>query len=184
MIEPALAMIEFKSVAKGFKTTDEMVKKAPVRVLETHAICPGKYMVLICGEVADVEESLKKGIEIGHDMIVSHMFLPHAHPDLIPAITGTNVIDHFGALGIVETFSIATCVEAADIAAKATDSKLVEVRLANGLGGKGYFMITGALCDVQASMERAKEFVKNTGMLAGCEIIEAPHPEMLARGVY
>ncbi len=184
MNDPALGMIEFKSVAKGIKATDDMVKKAPVKVLSTNPICPGKYMVIIGGEVADVDESLKAGIASGSDMIINDIFLPHVHQDVIPAITGTTKIENFGSLGIIETFSVSACVEAADIAAKATGIKLVEIRLANGLGGKGYFVMTGEQHEVESSLERAKEYIRSTGMLAGCEIIESPDVQMLERGVY
>lgn len=177
-------MIEFKSIARGLKATDEMVKKAPVRILETHPVCPGKYMILIGGEVADVQEAMAIGLTVGGDMVVSDFLLPQAHADLIPAITGTTKINRFDAIGIIETFSIASCVEAADIAAKATPIKLVEIRLANGLGGKAFFVMTGELNELEVSLERAKDFVKKSGMLAGCELIAAPHPEMVEKGVY
>jgi microcompartment protein CcmL/EutN len=184
MKEPALGMIEYKSVAKGIFSCDAMVKKAPVRIIETHAICPGKYITIICGEVADVEESLKAGIETGKDMVIAELFLPHVHWSVIPAVAGATKIEKFGAVGIIESFSVADCVRAADIAAKATPIQLVEIRLANGLGGKGYFVMTGNLADVEASLEAAKQFVKNQGMLAACELIPAPHPDLIDKGVY
>jgi microcompartment protein CcmL/EutN len=182
--EPALGMIELKSIAKGLVTTDALVKKAPVKVLSTNPICPGKYMVLFVGEVADVEESLKAGILAGGDSIINYLFLPNLHQDIIPAITGATVIEKFESLGVVESFSIVSCVLAADVAAKATPAKLVEIRLANGLGGKAYFIMTGELSDLEASIALAKEQVLSEGLLAGCEIIASPHPDLLAKGVY
>ena len=184
MKEPALGMIEFKSVARGIRTTDAVVKKAPVRILDTHPICPGKYMLLFCGEVADVDESMKEGIEIAGDLLINDLFLPFVHESVIPALTGTTDVDCFDAVGVLETFSIASCVVAADIAAKMTPVKLVEVRLAQGLGGKGYFVITGELEDVQASLEAAAEYVRGQGLLAGTEIIPRPHPDLIAKGMY
>lgn len=184
MKEPALGLIEYKSVARGIYSCDAMVKKAPVRILETHPVCPGKYITIICGEVADVEESMKAGIETGKDLVVAHLFLPHIHRSVIPAVAGTTKIEEFGAIGVIESFSVATCVEAADIAAKATPIQLVEVRLANGLGGKAYFVMTGELADVEDSLETAKEYVKKEGMLTASELIPAPHPDLIAKGVY
>ena len=184
MKEPAIGMIELKSIARGIFVTDAVVKKAPVRLLETHPVCPGKYVILFCGEVADVEESLKIGIELAGDLLVNDLFLPRVHHSVIPAITGTTEIDEFGSVGIVETFSIASCVVASDIAAKMTPVRLVEVRLANGLGGKGYFVMTGGLADVQASLEAAEAYIREEGLLAGCEIIPAPHRDLIDKGVY
>jgi microcompartment protein CcmL/EutN len=184
MKEPALGIIEYKSVAKGIFSCDVMVKKAPVRILATNPICPGKYMTIICGEVADVDEAMKAGIESGKDMVVSDLFLPYVHRFVIPAVAGTTEIHKFGAIGVIETFAVATCVQAADIAVKATPVQLVEIRLANGLGGKAYFVMTGELADVEDALAAAKKHAMKEGMLAGAELIPAPHPDLIEKGVY
>lgn len=184
MKEPALGLIEYKSIARGIRSTDAIVKKAPVKLLSTHPVCPGKYLVVFSGEVADVEESLKMGVETGGDLVINYIFLPYVHRDVIPAVAGTTQIERFDALGIVESFSVASCVIAADKAAKASPAQLVEIRLANGLGGKAYFIMTGLLCDLEASMEVAKASIQEEGLLAGYEIIPAPHQDLLEKGVY
>lgn len=184
MNEPALGIIEYKSVAKGIYSCDLMVKKAPVRIVATHPICPGKYMTIISGEVADVEESMKVGIESGKDMVVNDLYLPYVHRSIIPAIAGTTEINNFDAIGIIETFSVTTCVQAADIAVKGTPIQLVEIRLANGLGGKAYFIMTGKLADVQVALDIAEEFAIKDGMLANSELIANPHPQLIEKGVY
>ena len=127
---------------------------------------------------------MKAGLEAGKDMVIADLFLPHVHRSVIPAVAGATKVEQFAAVGIIETFSVADCVRAADIAAKATPIQLVEIRLANGLGGKAYFVMTGALADVEASLEAAKQFVKEQGMLAACELIPAPHPDLIDKGMY
>jgi microcompartment protein CcmL/EutN len=184
MNEPCLGMIEYKSVARGIFSCDAMVKKAAVRILETHPICPGKYLTIVCGDVAEVEEAMKVGLETGGDMVVADLFLPFVHRDVIPALAGIAQIENFRSLGIIETFAAATCLQAADIAVKATPVQLVEIRLANGLGGKGYFVMTGELADVEGALAVARDFAAQAGMLAACELIPAPHPDLLAKGVY
>lgn len=184
MLEPALGLIEFKSIARGVLATDAIVKKAPVKILSTNPICPGKYMVIFAGEVANVDESLRAGLVAGGDMVINQLFIPYLHDDVIPAISGATKIAQFGALAIIEAFSVACCVMGADIAAKTAPVKLVELRLANGLGGKGFFVLTGELADIEAAVAATKEYIKSEGMLAGCEIIAAPHPDLLAKGVY
>jgi len=184
MIEPALALLEYKSVARGIQSCDAMVKKAPVRILESHPVCPGKYINIVCGEVADVEESWQEGLESGGDMVVADLFLPFIHRDVIPALAGATKIERFGALGIVETFAVATCLRAADIAAKATAVQLVEIRLANGLGGKAYFVMTGELPDVEEALAAAAGFARQEGQLAGESLIASPHPDLLDKGIY
>ena len=184
MNDPALALIEFKSVARGIKATDSIAKKAPVNIIATNPICPGKYMVIFSGEVADVEESLKAGIKAADDLLINDLMLPHIDRSVIPALAGTTVIEKFGAVGIIETFSVASCIVAADIAAKTASIQLVEVRLANGLGGQAYFVMTGDQADIEASLENARKHVKDEGLLAGCEIIESPHPDLINKGLY
>ena len=181
---PALGMIEFKSIAKGVFSTDAIAKKAPVQILTTNPVCPGKYIVIFAGDVADVEESLKAGLAAGSDMVINDLFIPNIHHDVIPAITGTTEIKNYDAIAIVEAFSVASCVIGADRAAKATPIKLVEMRLANGLGGKGFFVMTGTLADIEASAVTAKEYISAEGLLAGCEIIAAPHSDLIEKGVY
>jgi microcompartment protein CcmL/EutN len=184
MSDPALAMIEFKSIARGIIATDALVKKAPCKILSSNPICPGKYLVVFTGEVADVDESLKEGLAIGGDLVINSLFLPQVHLDVIPAITATTAIKEFGAIGVIESFSVASCVVGADLAAKASDAKLVEMRLANGLGGKAYFVITGVLADVEASIAAAKYYIASEGLLVTAEIIPSPHPDLLAKGGY
>ncbi len=184
MIEPALALIEYKSVARGILSCDAMVKKAPVRILQTHPVCPGKYMTIVAGEVADVEEALRAGLDSGGDMVVAELFLPYIHRDVIPALAGAVPIERYGALGVVETFSVAVCLHAADIAVKKAAVRLLEIRLANGLGGKGYFVMTGELTDIEAALDAAVGFSRDQGQLAGQALIPAPHADLLDRGMY
>lgn len=184
MKEPALGLIEFKSVAKGIFATDAVVKKAPVKILSTNPVCPGKYLLIFAGEVADVDEALRAGLIAGGDMIINELFLPYLHRDVIPAISGATTIQKFAAIGVIESFSVASCVAAADIAAKNAPVKLVEIRLANGLGGKAFFVMMGELADVESSVAAAKEYIKAEGLLAGSEIIAAPHADLIAKGMY
>jgi microcompartment protein CcmL/EutN len=183
-MEPAIGLIELKSVARGIVVTDVVAKKAPVNILKTHPICPGKYVVLFSGEVGPVVESLEAGKAAARDLLVNDLLLPQVHESVVPAISGINKVEEFGSIGIVETFSVASCVVAADIAAKAADISLVEVRLAMGLGGKAYFVMTGELYSVEASFAAATEFVKKEGLLAGAEVIAAPHADVISKGVY
>lgn len=181
---PAIGLIELKSVARGIFVTDTIAKKAPVRILKTHPVCPGKYIILFAGDVAPVEESLAAGVASADDMLVNELILPQVHEDVIPAINGVSKVKKFGSLGVVETFSVASCIVAADIAAKMADISLVEIRLAMGLGGKAYFVMTGDLNSVEVATSAAVEHVRSEGLLAGSEIIPAPHSDVIEKAVY
>lgn len=181
---PAIALLEIKSIARGITVTDTMVKKAPVAIVDAHAMSPGKYVVLVAGEVAEVEEAYVAGIECAGDLLIHRLFLPHAHASLVPAIHGMAALHEVESLGVLETFSVASCIVAADIAAKAAAVHLVRMRLANGLGGKAYFVVTGPLPDVEAAMDAAAAHVRAEGLLTAVEIIQNPHPDLIVKGVY
>ena len=135
MIEPALALLEFSSIAAGIQAADAMVKRAPIDVIKAGTVQPGKYLVLIGGEVADVEESLAAGREVCGDATVDFVYLPQVHPEVVEVVGGGRVPEVTDALGVVETTTVAAAIHAADAGVKGAQVRLVEVRLADGLGG-------------------------------------------------
>lgn len=180
--KPALACVEFNSVARGIKTTDEMLKKASITLLESAPICPGKYIIVIGGKVGPVEESYLKGLEIGNDSVVDQLFLPYAHEQLIPAISAVNIIKEVDAIGVVETFSVASAILAADASCKRSLVSLIEIRLARGLAGKAYYTLTGSQYDVEEALNAAELVLgKYSGLLLRTEIIPNPHPDLIKK---
>ena len=178
MIEPAIALVETNSIAAGIFAGDTMVKKAEVQLLEARSICPGKYMVLIGGEVGPVQESYRVGVAAAADTLVDQLFLPNAHPSIFPALMSASPPRNDEALGIIETVTAAICIVAADAAAKATDIQLLEIRLANGLGGKSFVLMEGPVSDVEASVAAGVELVKQEGLLIRQVVIPQLHEQM------
>ena len=77
------------------------------------------------------------------------MFLPDVHPDVVAAVRGATVAGAIEALGIVETTFVASTIEAADAGVKGATVAIVELRVADGLGGRGYVLFGGAVPDVR-----------------------------------
>lgn len=179
-MEPAIALIEFNSIASGILSTDAMAKKADVQVVDSRAICPGKYIVLVTGGVDAVRASLDAGLEAGRGAVTEKLLLPNVHPQVIPALIAATPVHEIEALGIVETFNAPACIIAADAAAKETASDLVLIRVGNGLGGKSFFVITGAWTDVEASVDRAVAEIKGLGALVRKVVIPNPHIDLNA----
>lgn len=173
-----LGVLEFSSIAIGINALDAMVKIAPINIIDARTICPGKYLIVFSGDVASVDYSFQKGIETGGDFIVDSLFLQQVHPEVVGAIGNIKVTDDWGTIGIIETQSVVSSIEAADCAAKESGVKIIEVRLAIGFGGKSYVKMLGSLDDVQASMEvgSAKAISKN--LLCAKTIISQPHKEI------
>lgn len=177
-MDPAIAFIEFNSVAAGIFATDAAAKKAEVTVLDSKSVCPGKYSILISGLTAPVEESLQAAIAAGADAVTDHLFLPRVHPQVIPAILAATPGGDLAALGVIETFTIPSCIQASDAAAKAAEIRLLEIRLANGLGGKCYVVLTGEIPDVEAAMAAGEAKAKEIGALVRTAVIPRPHPDL------
>ena len=178
MIQPALALVEFSSIAAGIQSADAMVKRAPIEVLKTGTVQPGKYLVLIGGRVADVEESLAAGRDVGGAAVVDFVYLPQVHPEVVEAIGGGRVPETTDALGVVETTTVAAAIHAADAGIKGAEVRLVEVRLADGLGGKGIVLFSGLVADVEAAVEIGVGVLERPDLLVRQVVIPQLHPEM------
>ncbi len=177
----AIALIETISVAVGVRIADEMAKAAPVEILDATAICPGKYMVLVAGDVSAVESALNRGVEIGGNVVVDSLFIPHVHPDVFPAILGATKPTEPNALSVIETFTAAASILAADAAAKAAHIRLIEIRLAKGLGGKAFFSMMGDVHQVEAATEAALALLKESGNLVRSVVIPHPHADLWSK---
>jgi microcompartment protein CcmL/EutN len=180
--EPAIAVVELVSIARGIIATDAMCKKAPVTLEESAVICPGKYLIIISGPVGPVEEAWLRGLEIGGDAVVDRLFLPNAHTQLVPAMRALSKVEEVGALAVVETFAASSAILAADASCKRAAVTLIELRLARGMCGKGMYTMTGALEDVEAAVEAGEQILEaETGLLLRSEIIPRPHPDLIQK---
>jgi len=179
VIEPALALLELDSISAGIAAGDAMAKRAPIDVLRAGTVHPGKYLVLVGGSVGDVEEALSAGRDAGATAILDVVFLPNAHPELIAAIGGTCREASGEALGVIETATVAAIIEAADAGLKGARVRLVELRLADDLGGKGYLLFDGPVGEVEAAVEiGAGRIVGAAGLVT--RVIPKLHVEMAA----
>lgn len=156
IIEPALALLEFSSIAAGIECADTMVKRAEVEVVQAGTVQPGNLLVLLGGPVAEVEEALKAGLTVAADALTDHIFLPAVAPQVVRSLAGQRDIKALElvstALGIVETQTVPAAIQAADAGVKGAEVALMEMRLADGLGGKGIVFFTGELSAVQAAL--------------------------------
>lgn len=173
----AVAVVETGSIARGFVVLDALVKKAPVTVKVARPVSPGKFIILFGGDVEPTRESWQVALEVAGSDVLDELFLPGAHPMLLPAVDGTLGAAPGDAVGIVEMSTVATAVHAADVALKAVDVAVLKMQLAVGVGGKGWFTLAGALGDVGAALDAVKEAVR-ADRIVGIELIPQPHGEV------
>ncbi|HUQ90779.1 MAG TPA: BMC domain-containing protein [Bryobacteraceae bacterium] len=171
--------MELSSIAAGFQVTDAMLKAADVELLLARTICSGKYMVVVRGDVAAVESAVGAGMTAGDFSVIDKFIIPNIHETIFPAISGLTKIEHLDALGIIESFSVASLVEGADAMAKSANIRLIEVRLAMALGGKAFASCTGSVSAVSAAVEAGARAIARKGMLVNKVVIPNPRPELL-----
>jgi microcompartment protein CcmL/EutN len=169
MSRPALALLEFDSIARGIEAGDQMVKRAPVEVIRAGTVQPGRYLVLVAGEVADVEEAVAAGETFA--TLVDEVLLPDIHPDVVAALKGRRTAGDGEALGVIETRTVATIIRAADAGIKGAQVAIAELRLADGLGGKGYVLFVGPVAEVEAAVEIG-------GGATGTKVVTAVIPQL------
>jgi microcompartment protein CcmL/EutN len=155
-----------------------MVKKAPIASIKAGTVQPGKYLVLITGQVAEVEESLQAGVEWGLETVIDTVFLPQVHPEVVQAIGGDRVEGIGPALGVIETRDVAATIQAADAGVKGAEVTLREIRLADGLGGKAICLFQGEVQDVEAAVEIGVDSLPAPAVLLNRVVIPQLHPEM------
>lgn len=178
--DPAIALLEFDSISAGILSGDAMVKTSPIGSIYAGTVHPGKYLVLASGDTASVEIALATGREMGGGHVSDWVFLPDIHPDVMSAMTEAADAASFDgeALGIVETTTVAAVIDAADAGVKAADVTVSSVRLADGLGGKGYVLFSGVVAEVEAAVEAAVARTEPHGSVVRSDVIAQLHEEM------
>ena len=159
----SLGLLETNSIARGVIAGDAMLKAAEVTLLKAGAVCPGKYTVVIFGEVAAVSASMDAGKQYAGEY---------------QAISGGHPPSAVSAMGVMEFYTISAAVVAADLAAKAADVRLMEVRLGLGIGGKSYVTLCGEVAAVQSAIDAGTAPSKHNGTLVSTCVIPSPRPEI------
>ena len=156
-----------------------MLKTANVEMIINRTICPGKYMVVIGGDVDAVQSAVDAGLVAGGHTVVDHFVIANVHPSVFPAIGGVGHLPELKALGVIEAFSVASVIEAADAAVKATPVQLVTIHLAMAIGGKGWVSLTGDVASVEEAVAVGAAVIQKKGLLVEKVVIPAPRPEIV-----
>ncbi len=177
----AIGMIEFKTTASGITATDAMVKTAQVDIIEAQTVCPGKYIAVVTGDLSAVRAAVDAAAAGQEDKCIDSFVLGNPHESIFPAIYGTTEVEEIRALGILETYDAASIIEAADLAAKTAVVELIELRIAKGMCGKSYLLLTGEVSAVEASIQSAAEHVAAKGMYLDSSVIAHPDRKMIGK---
>lgn len=177
----AIGMAEFKTVSAGVSAADAMVKTADVDIIEAETVCPGKYIVILTGELSAVNASVETAKTQYSTHLIDSFVLGNPAEDIFPAIYGATHVEVVNSLGVIETYDAAAIIVAADEAAKTADVSLIEIRLARGMCGKSYLLLTGEVAAVQAAIKRAENAVAPKGMYLDSSVIARPDKKLISQ---
>ena len=167
-----IGFLELNSISKGILAADEMIKAADIALIAARPSCPGKYQILITGEVSSVEAALDAGQAASSSNVIDRLILPRIHPQVVEAINMSSAPERL--------FSVTAAILAADAAAKAADVDLLEIRLGTGIGGKSFVTMTGDVSAVTASVDAGIKSAEGTGMVLDSVVIAHPDPEIIS----
>lgn len=176
----SLGLIEMTSIAAGMQAADIMLKTANVELVLSRTICSGKYMVLIGGDVAEVQSAVDAAASQIDFAIIDTFVIANVHPDIFPALSGHSEVGELEALGILESFSVASLIEGADAAVKSANVRIIEIRLAMALGGKAFCTITGEVAAVRSAIDSGALVISEKGLLVNKVVIAQPRKELLS----
>lgn len=180
MEKNSIGLIEMTSIAAGMQAADIMLKTSNVELILSRTICSGKYMVLIGGDVAEVQSAVDAATNDIEFAVIDTFVIPNVHKDIFPAISGHTGTDTLEALGIIESFSVASLIEGADAAVKSASVKLIEIRLAMALGGKAFVTLTGEVAAVTSAVDAGAQKIAEKGLLVNKVVIAQPRPELMS----
>jgi microcompartment protein CcmL/EutN len=177
----AIGLIELSCIHKGFEVLDRVLKSAFVEKLLARTICSGKYLIIIRGELADVESAIITARETADYGLVNSLVIPNVEEQIFPAISAASPFtgDVPDAILIIETFSVAACIKAADTALKEASIDLIRLNVAMALGGKGFLVFGGNDDALRSALGPALDFLKEEGSLVGYSLITGPDEALI-----
>jgi microcompartment protein CcmL/EutN len=177
-LKNAIGFIEYKSIPIGIESTDQMLKSGSVELVTATPVCPGKYITIISGDVGAVRSSVKNGEVVGGIFVVESHVIPNIHPAVFPALMANTEVDEVQSIGIIETINAISAIVVADAAVKAANIHLVDVRMARGLGGKAFVILTGEVSPVKQAVKAAENAMREYGVITSTSVIASPHEDV------
>jgi microcompartment protein CcmL/EutN len=183
-LDSALAALDLASIARGYKTLDAIVKRATVKIDLARAVSSGRFVIVMAGDIAEVEESYSAALEMAGSNLVDHVAITSPHEQLVRALkkaaschASEGWHPSSRSLLIAEFDTVSTTLRAAEVSLKNCDVQVSSMRLAEGIAGKGVVILHGDLCEIEAATQAIMSRVQGERIVA-LESIANPHLEI------
>ena len=119
-----------------------------------------------------------KGMSKGQDHLLDAVFLPDIHEGVYDACLGHRNTCGSEALAVMEMATVAAILRSADAAMKGASVELVELRLADDLGGKSIAIYAGKVEDVEMALNISEAVLENPEYILSQSIVPHIDPEL------
>ena len=133
---------------------DSMVKTCEVSIIEAQTVCPGKYIVIITGDLSAVTSAVDNAKTMHGKHLINSFVLGNPHESIFPAIYGAAEIKDVSALGIIESYDASSIIVAADEAAKTAIVDLID-RAKEAVSDDGMYLDSAVIAHPDAQIRDA-----------------------------
>ncbi|MDT2193171.1 BMC domain-containing protein [Paenibacillus larvae] len=149
----AIGVVELRSIGKGYETADCMLKKSSVTIHHLKPICPGKFLIIISGDTAEVQEAMDFARTEANGFRISDFVLHGVHPEIVDGLKKRYSPRPVEAIGILETSTVSSGIFALNNALKQSEIHVKRMNLGMAIGGKFFTVFTGSVSDVEQGMK-------------------------------
>ncbi|WP_374019604.1 BMC domain-containing protein [Paenibacillus thiaminolyticus] len=173
----AIGVVELRSISKGYETADRMLKTSPVDVHHLKPICPGKFLIIMSGDTADVQAAMDSAKAEAGEFRISDFMLHGVHPGLVDGLKKRYSSQPVDAVGIVETSTVSSGIYAFNEALKQCDIYVKRMNLGMAIGGKFLAVFTGSVSDVEQGMKVIASSMDEK-RIVHCTVLRSPSEEI------
>lgn len=173
-MDSSYLLVEFSSIAIGYKEVNFIILNYPVELFMTKNICPGHILFIFKGGDHDVLE-IKKYLR---EKNISTIPVLNIHEDIMKRINTSDKSLKISSLMICEFKNSISAIKASDLCLKESNISLVKIHFQIGLFGKGITILSGLLSGLENSKKIILDNFSNKGIIA-LEIIENPVGELI-----
>lgn len=176
----AVAVVELHTTAVGLAAADTVLKTADCPLFKASTVCPGKFLLVFGGQLSAVREAYALLQRTYQGEMLDAFFLGQISEQLLTGLSGG--VDPTAApglaVGVIETFSAASAIAAADAAVKAAEVQVLDVRLAQGMTGKGVVYLSGTVAAVETALQAGAKAIRDSGNLCATGCLPSPHESL------
>lgn len=150
-MEHSIGLFEFSSISDGFKMTDLILKSSDVQIHKNELICPGRYVLLIKGNLKSVNNALNTAKAENMKSLLKAEIIPNISDKVFRAINKKVAFENIDAVGVIETKNYVISLVLADLIIKSASVDVLKIMDRFGISGKGIIIYSGTTSEVNCA---------------------------------